>query len=143
VFTARALARSFAAPLLANPEASYVLENARTGEVLARSLEGAFARKDRNRGLLGRTSFEPGQGLLIAPCSSVHTWFMKFAIDVIFVASDGRVRKIARAVPAWRLAWGLGSFAVVELPAHVASTTKPGDALRIRLSSTERQHQNA
>jgi uncharacterized protein len=135
VFTGPALSRSFAAPLVANPEATYVLENTRTGEVLARSLAGAFARKDRNRGLLGRTAFERGEGLLIAPCSSVHTWFMKFAIDVIFVARDGRVRKIARAVPAWRLAWGLGSFAVVELPAHVASATEVGDTLMIYLAS--------
>ena len=129
MFTSRAVSRSFAAPLLAQPDARYALENARTGEVLVQALEAAFTRKERNHGLLGRTSLEPGEGLLIAPCSSVHTWFMKFAIDVIFVASDGRVRKIARAVPPWRFALGFGSFAVVELPAQVAAATEAGDTL--------------
>ena len=125
--------------MAANPAATYSLHNTRTGDVLARALEGAFTRKDRNRGLLGRTSLEAGEGLLIVPCSSVHTWFMKFAIDVIFVARDGRVRKIARARPPWRLAIGLGSFAVVELPAHAASATQAGDVLTIQVGSTARQ----
>ena len=126
------MSQSFAAPILAAPGATYSLQNARTGEVLVRTLEAAVTRKDRNRGLLGRTSLEPGEGLLIAPCSSVHTWFMIFAIVVVFVARDGRVRKIARAVAPWRFALGFGSFAVVELPAHVASSTEPGDTLRLQ-----------
>ena len=135
----RGLTQSFVAPMVPANGDTYTLQNNRTGEMLARALEGAFTRNDRNRGLLGRTSLAPGAGLVIAPCSSVHTWFMKFAIDVIFVGRDGRVRKIARAVPPWRMAIGFGSFAVVELPAHAASATQAGDVLTIQVSSTARQ----
>ena len=117
--------------MLAAPDTTYQLENTRTGEVLVRTLEGAFTRQSRNRGLLGRDGLAPGAGLLIVPCSSIHTFWMRFAIDVLFLSRDGRVRKIARAVPPWRIAFGLGSFAVLELPAHAASATQAGDVLVI------------
>lgn len=55
--------------------------------------------------------------MIIAPCSAVHTFFMKFPIDLIFVAKDGRVLKTRRHVPAWRISGRLGAFAVIELAA--------------------------
>lgn len=45
----------------------------------------------RLRGLLGRPALEPGEGLLISPCRSVHTFGMRYPIDVLFLAADGRV----------------------------------------------------
>ena len=83
--------------------------------LLATKLETAFESRTRRRGLLGRDGMEAGSALVIAPCSSVHTVFMRFAIDVAFVARDGRVVKVAAGVAPWRIQIALGSFAVVEM----------------------------
>jgi uncharacterized membrane protein (UPF0127 family) len=73
----------------------------------------------RMRGLLGRRSLAPGEGLLLRPASSVHTFFMRFPIDVVFVSAAGEVLKIA-GLPPWRTAAARGAKAVVELPAGEA-----------------------
>jgi hypothetical protein len=75
-----------------------------------------------------------GSALIIAPSNAIHTFFMRFAIDVAFVAKDGRVLKTRTAMPAWRLAASLRAFAVVELPSGMLdrSDVKPGDQLVIR-----------
>jgi len=91
-----------------------------SGRVVATTVELAITREDRNRGLLGRDHLPAGHALIIAPCTSIHTWFMKFPIDVLFVTRDGRIVKIAARVPAWRMRVGFGGFAVVEMPAGAA-----------------------
>lgn len=55
--------------------------------------------------------------MIIAPTNAIHTFFMKFPIDVLFVAKDGRVVKIREALPPWRIAGGWGAFCVIELAA--------------------------
>lgn len=101
--------------------------------MVADRLEAAFDRTTRNRGLLGRTGLEPGSALILAPCSSIHTWFMRFPIDVAFVRRDGGIVKAIAHLRAWRLAASFRAFAVVELPAGtLASTdTRAGDLLRL------------
>ena len=74
----------------------------------------------RMRGLLGRSGLESGEGLLLRPASSVHTFFMRFAIDVVFLGREGEVLKVAKRVPPWRTAAARGAKAVVELPAGEA-----------------------
>jgi uncharacterized protein len=127
------VASSFLAPILSNPERPWLLRNARSGACLATFVEEAFDSRTRNRGLLGRSSLPDGHALILAPCSSIHTFFMQFAIDVIFVARDGRVLKLAHAVPAWRIRVSPRAFAVVELPAGVIARTGTHvrDALRL------------
>jgi uncharacterized membrane protein (UPF0127 family) len=122
---------TFLSPILAGSAESYILQNSRTGLVLAGEIEPAFDSKSRNRGLLGRVGLDEGSALILAPCSSVHTFFMHFAIDVIFVKKDGRVVKVYPALPAWRVAFALGAFAAIELPAGAAagSDTRPGDTV--------------
>jgi uncharacterized protein len=71
----------------------------------------------RARGLLGRRELPGGEGLLLRPASSIHTLFMRFPIDVVFLDRDLAVRKVVPEVRPWRLAFGLGSRAVLELPA--------------------------
>jgi len=124
---------TFLSPIMAGSAESYVLQNSRTGRVIAGEVEPAFESKARNRGLLGRAGMDDGSALILAPCSSVHTFFMRFAIDVLFVASDGRVLKLYPALPAWRIAFAFRAFAAIELPAGTAaaSDTRSGDTLTL------------
>jgi hypothetical protein len=75
----------------------------------------------RLRGLLGRDGLPDGEGLLIKPANSVHMFFMRFAIDVVFLDRDLVVRKIVEALRPWRLAGCRGARAALELPAGTAS----------------------
>ena len=74
----------------------------------------------RMRGLLGRRGLDSGEGLLLRPAGSVHTFFMRFPIDVVFLSCDGEVLKVADRVPPWRTAAAKGAKAVVELAAGEA-----------------------
>ena len=123
--------RTFLSPILAGSAESYILQNSRTGHVLAAEIEPAFDSKSRNRGLLGRAGLDDGSALILAPCSSIHTFFMRFPIDVLFVKKDGRVVKMYSALHPWRIAFALGAFAAIELPAGAAgaSDTRSGDTL--------------
>lgn len=91
----------------------------------------------RLKGLLGTTSLPGGQGLLIRPCNSVHTFGMRYSIDVLFVGKDNRIQKIVPAMPSGRIAVSSGSAYVIELPAGTVQTTntKTGDQLQINMLS--------
>jgi uncharacterized protein len=107
------------------------LRNERTGLVVASTLEPAFDSATRNRGLLGRTGLPAGHALVIAPTSMVHTFFMRFPIDILIVSRDGVVLKAVARVPARRIVGAWRGFAVVEMAAgSLAGTgTAVGDAL--------------
>lgn len=108
------------------------LIHVRTGREIAR-LEVARTPLQRIRGLLGRSGLPPGQGMLIEHCWSIHTFFMKFPLDVIFVDSDWEVRRVVRDLHAWRMAASPGASRVVELAAGAleGADLAPGDALKI------------
>jgi uncharacterized membrane protein (UPF0127 family) len=93
------------------------LVNQRTEEALAERVEVAVTRRDRRKGLLGRTDFEASSALIIAPCFSIHTMFMRFDIDAVFVDDIGRAVKVVRELGPWRIAVDPSAHAVVELPA--------------------------
>jgi uncharacterized protein len=114
--------------------ADLLLMNATNGAVVATLLEPAFDSATRNRGLLGRDGMPDGAALVIAPSSSVHTFFMRFPIDVVFAAKDGRVVKVCNAVPPWRIAFGWRAFAAIELPSGTAARAgvNRGDYLVIK-----------
>jgi len=83
-------------------------------------------------GLLGRRSLPQGEGLLLTPCSSVHTFFMAFPIDLLFLDREGRVVKAIAGLKPFRLAFGgRGARACLELPAGAiaSSRTAVGDRL--------------
>jgi uncharacterized membrane protein (UPF0127 family) len=80
-------------------------------------------------GLLGRASLPAGEGLLIRPAPSIHTFFMRFAIDAVFLDADCRVLAVERSLGPWRVAVRRGARAVLELAA--------GDAARGRLRAGE------
>jgi uncharacterized membrane protein (UPF0127 family) len=85
----------------------------------------------RMRGLLGRRGLDSGEGLFLRPASSVHTFFMRFPIDVAFLGRDGAVLKIVAELGPWRTAGARGAKAAVELPAGEAARVglKVGDRL--------------
>jgi uncharacterized protein len=79
--------------------------------------EVADGRWTRFRGLLGRKSLAPGRGLLIQPCKSVHTFFMQFPIDVVYLTRDGLVTKTRSCMVPSHLSVGeRGTYCVLELP---------------------------
>lgn len=84
---------------------------------VASSLETAFEARTRNRGLLGRDGLAHGHALIIAPCNMVHTIGMRFAIDLIYAAKDGRIVKLRPSVPSWRISGAVGAFTVIEMAA--------------------------
>ena len=71
----------------------------------------------RLRGLLGRKSLPSGEGILLRPAGSIHTFFMRFAIDAVFLDEDLRVLRIAADLRPWRASGKRGAKAVLELPA--------------------------
>lgn len=101
---------------------------------LAEACEQARSFVARGRGLMGRTDLAPGAGMLIDPCSSIHTFFMRFPIDVIFINRAHQVVGLHPAMPPGRpYAGARGARAVIELPAGViaASRTQIGDQLEL------------
>ena len=124
------MAASFLDPILKTPSAPWVLRNARHEGVVAQHVETAFDRDSRNRGLLGRSSLSDS-ALILAPCGSIHTFFMRFAIDVAFVDRSGHVLRARRALGPWRLLAAFRAFAVVELASGTLdrSDTQRGDRL--------------
>ena len=85
--------------------------------MLCDDVEIADRPRRRMRGLLGRTSLDPGEGMLLQPAPSIHTAFMRFAIDVVFVDGTLRVTKIVPELRPWRMAGAHRSWAVIELAA--------------------------
>ncbi len=85
----------------------------------------------RMRGLLGRRQLDDGEGILLRPASSVHTWFMRFPIDVVFLDRDLSVLRVVPRLRPWHAAGRRGAAAVLELAAGecVARGLGVGDRL--------------
>lgn len=124
----------FLSPLLREPARAWVLEDVASGRTLAARVEAAVDSASRRRGLLGRTGLAD-TALVIAPCNAVHTFFMRFPIDVLFVDRQGRVMRAARHVPAWRMAVAWRAFATIELAAGVSDGIRVGDQVGLRPAS--------
>ena len=105
------------------------LVNARTGTTVASVVEVAATRAERRRGLLGRDALDLSAALIITPCAAVHTVFMRFPIDVVFVDREGEVRTIVKNLQPWRIAASPRAYAAVELAAGVERDLIPGDRL--------------
>ena len=90
-----------------------------TGELrlLVASLQLADSFWSRLKGLLGTAALSEGEGLLLRPCNCVHTCGMRYAIDVFFLDSGGRILKLAQELAPWRCACCWQAAAVLELPA--------------------------
>lgn len=106
---------------------------ARTGELVAARVAKADDWWARSRGLLGRKSLENGEGLWIDPCRQVHTFFMKFSLDVVFLNTDMVVVGLARDLAPSRLTpIYFKARSALELAAGAASGLKRGDKLTMK-----------
>lgn len=86
------------------------------GEALVPELREARGFAGRALGLMGRRALPEGQGLWLAPCGSVHTCFMRFALDLVFLDREHRVVRTVAAARPWRFfSGGRGAQAVVEV----------------------------
>jgi uncharacterized membrane protein (UPF0127 family) len=99
------------------PALAFALVNERTHAPVATTVELALTRVSRRRGLLGRDHLGASAALILAPCAAVHTAFMRFAIDLVFLDRDGCAVKVLADVPPWRIALALRAYAVVEMAA--------------------------
>jgi uncharacterized membrane protein (UPF0127 family) len=108
------------------------IRNATRGTQLASEAQRARGFVPRLVGLLGRSSLREEEALVLDPCSSVHTAFMRFPIDVVYVDRAGQVIKVVSHLKPFRMSGVLrGRCSVIELPSGtIASTgTAPGDQL--------------
>ncbi|MDB5108581.1 MAG: hypothetical protein JWM69_1522 [Candidatus Binatus sp.] len=111
--------------------------NQTRGTVLCARVENAGGLSGQSRGLLGRDSLADGTGMLFengrfTPMMWMHMFFMRFAIDIVFLGRDGRVLKINHKLKPWRLSsMVFGARRALELAAGAAaaSQTKPGDLI--------------
>lgn len=95
-----------------------------TGAVLAARAARADRFLPRLVGLLGRRALAEGEGLLLVPCSSIHTLGMRFPIDVLFLGPEGNVLRALHGVPPWRVPAPVpGARMVLELPAGTLART--------------------
>lgn len=101
---------------------------------LGRLVEVADTAATRKRGLLGRTGLDEGGGLWIIPSEAVHTFWMKFVLDLVFLDRSKQVTKVVHRLKAWRMAGSWRATSVVELPAGTAERTRTerGDQIEIR-----------
>ena len=112
--------------------------NLTRGTVLCERLEDAGGLGGQSRGLLGRDGLEPGTGMLFengrfTPMMWMHMFFMRFAIDIVFLGRGGKVVKVNRNLKPWRVSsMVFGAQVALELPAGAAeaSGTEPGDQIR-------------
>ena len=111
--------------------------NLTRGSLVAHLVEVANSGATRRKGLLGRNGLPAGEGLWIVPCESVHTFGMKFPIDLIYLDRHKKVKKVRSGVPPWRLSACLSAHSVVELAAGTVqmSQTKAGDKLEFSSSN--------
>ena len=103
------------------------------GAVVCERCEVPESASGRARGLLGRDGLEPGEGMLIDRAGSVHMFFMRFPIDVVFMDRDWRVVGVRHELRPWRVAGARRAVAALELPAGAAAAAgiEDGDVLAI------------
>jgi uncharacterized membrane protein (UPF0127 family) len=119
VNTRRAIGRRWR-KLLRKP---LLILNSTRSVVLGDRVAVADDSRTRRTGLLKHTSLERGEGLWIAPCEAVHTFGMKFVIDVVFLSRKKKVLKIRKNMPKRRVAICLRAHSVLELPAGTLDET--------------------
>ncbi len=107
------------------------LINKTNGKVLVENFEVADTPAKRMKGLLGRETMASGEGLHIIPCNNIHSFFMKFKFDAVFIDKKNKVRCIVENMSPARIKFCFWAHSVIELPAGVIADTgtMPGDEI--------------
>jgi len=109
--------------------------NVTKGVVIAQQAKLAVTLPQRIKGLLGKDSLSANEGLILKPCSSIHTFFMRFSIDVLFLDKNMQITRLFQNMPPNRLGsivWA--SLMAIELPAGKISqtNTQVGDIIEFK-----------
>lgn len=107
------------------------VRNLTRGTTLAEAATVANTSETRRTGLLKHERLDPGEGLWIVPCEGVHTFRMKFDIDVVYLSKSKKVLKVRARMPKSRISFCLRAHSVLELPAGMteSTATEAGDQL--------------
>ena len=110
----------------------------RTGHVIASSVQLALTRRARRTGLLGHDHLDPTVALVLAPCFMIHTAFMRFPIDVLFMSREGYAVRLVRGLKPWRATGAIGAYAIIELAAGTLArhSVAAGDRLLLEPSAS-------
>ena len=132
-FNLRAILARLAGPRAAAPPRQIAVRNVTRTAELANRVQLAGDGANRRKGLLGRESLAPGEGLWIVPCEAVHTFGMRFPIDLIYLDRKHRIVKTRSNVGPWRLSACLRAHSVIELAAGTVHSTRTaaGDIVQI------------
>ena len=114
--SASASGRPFVHSLARSTDGATILNNC-TGVPLATTVEAAFDSASRKRGLLKRDGLARRHAMVIAPTNAIHTFFMRFTIDVVFASKDGTVVGLRKSLKPWRLAISPRAYCAIELAA--------------------------
>ncbi len=111
--------------------ARMIVRNETRDSTIADFADVADTSASRCKGLLGRDSLSPGEGLWIIPCEAIHTCGMRFAIDIIYLNRQKRVCKLLKNIKPWRLSMCAFANSVLEVPAGTIehTGTQKGDQL--------------
>jgi len=115
--------------------AEFVRVELESGDVVCERCLMATNPALRFRGLMGKKTLPAGEGILLRPCASVHTMFMRFPIDVVFCDRELTVLSVAPDVPKWRMRAQRGAKVAIELSAGEAGTRGVEPGVRLRLAS--------
>lgn len=119
------------------PRKTMRLDNVKRNCPVADQVMRASSLWERGAGLLALPPLQPGEALWLEPCGSIHTWGMRYAIDVLFLSPDFRVLAVWRDVRPWHIAWApRGTHIAVELISGGAKDVVRGDLLRCTAGGT-------
>lgn len=97
------------------------LHDADSGKLLVATVYRTTTPWERLRGLLARAPLVAGEGLLIDPCGSIHTFLMRYPIDVIYLSRDLVITKVVPSLVPFRFSLGFGAAMALELTAGAAA----------------------